>query len=272
MGAAAKKEARIAPGPGKNTPTKSDLSLHDLNSVPVRIADGDALPETCLAIRQIDRAGGEECGFPIAQRSHRLVSSGAQEARVPVDQVVHPSFLRVGATVARRQILQKLDSRTRRRPQRGNSQAGPEYVVEPFLFRAEVLAFAGDLHPQAVAIEPQAGLGIGHDDRSVVDTQEQAFCRYVPLGRTLFRREPQDFERMAVRIAEVERLVLVAQCVRSLRVAETRKPAACYATGFGIAAVVWILSALLETPARYWCWTAALLIEFATPCLRPNMR
>jgi low temperature requirement protein LtrA len=63
------------------------------------------------------------------------------------------------------------------------------------------------------------------------------------------------------------RIVLVAQYVRAMRVPETRKLTACYATGFGVAAVVWLVSALLDAPVRYWFWTAALFIDFITPWL-----
>lgn len=43
--------------------------------------------------------------------------------------------------------------------------------------------------------------------------------------------------------------------------------AARFATGFGIAACLWIVSALTEPPVRYWLWSAALLIDFLTPWL-----
>jgi low temperature requirement protein LtrA len=63
------------------------------------------------------------------------------------------------------------------------------------------------------------------------------------------------------------RIVLVVQYVRARRVAETRELTTRYAVGFGIAAVLWLVSALLEPPARYWVWAAALAIDFATPWL-----
>jgi low temperature requirement protein LtrA len=63
------------------------------------------------------------------------------------------------------------------------------------------------------------------------------------------------------------RIVLVAQYLRARRVRETRALTTRYATGFGVAAMVWLVSALLDAPARYWLWALALAIDFATPWL-----
>ena len=63
------------------------------------------------------------------------------------------------------------------------------------------------------------------------------------------------------------RIVLVAQYLRARRVSETRALTTRYAAGFGIAAVLWLASALLDAPARYWLWAFALAMDFATPWL-----
>jgi low temperature requirement protein LtrA len=63
------------------------------------------------------------------------------------------------------------------------------------------------------------------------------------------------------------RVVLVAQYLRARSVPETRELTTRYAAGFGVAAIVWVVSALLDTPARYWVWSLALTIDFATPPL-----
>ncbi|MEO8658163.1 MAG: low temperature requirement protein A [Bryobacteraceae bacterium] len=63
------------------------------------------------------------------------------------------------------------------------------------------------------------------------------------------------------------RFILVLQYLRALRIPETRPMAARFAAGFGIAACLWIVSALTEPPVRYWLWSAALLIDFLTPWL-----
>jgi low temperature requirement protein LtrA len=63
------------------------------------------------------------------------------------------------------------------------------------------------------------------------------------------------------------RIVLVFQYVRARRVPETRPLTTRYATGFGAAAVLWIISALLEVPERYWVWALALAVDFLTPWL-----
>lgn len=61
------------------------------------------------------------------------------------------------------------------------------------------------------------------------------------------------------------RLVLVAQYLRARHIPETRELTTRFAFGFGIAAAVWIASALTEAPVRYWLWALALFIDFLTP-------
>lgn len=63
------------------------------------------------------------------------------------------------------------------------------------------------------------------------------------------------------------RIVLVIQYVRARRVPETRALTTRYAVGFGAAALLWMTSALLDAPQRYWVWSVALLVDFATPSL-----
>jgi low temperature requirement protein LtrA len=63
------------------------------------------------------------------------------------------------------------------------------------------------------------------------------------------------------------RIVLVLQYLCARRVPETRGLTTRYAIGFGTAAVLWIVSALLDVPVRYWVWALALAIDFLTPWL-----
>jgi low temperature requirement protein LtrA len=63
------------------------------------------------------------------------------------------------------------------------------------------------------------------------------------------------------------RIVLVMQYVRARRVPETRELTTRYAVGFGAAALIWMASAFLDPPERYWVWSLALLVDFATPWL-----
>jgi len=63
------------------------------------------------------------------------------------------------------------------------------------------------------------------------------------------------------------RIVLVIQYVRARRVPETRELTTRYALGFGAAALIWMASAFLDPPQRYWVWSLALLVDFATPSL-----
>jgi low temperature requirement protein LtrA len=63
------------------------------------------------------------------------------------------------------------------------------------------------------------------------------------------------------------RLVLVLQYLRARHVPESRPLTTHYAIGFGTAAFVWIVSALVDPPARYWLWAVALAIDLGTPLL-----
>jgi low temperature requirement protein LtrA len=61
------------------------------------------------------------------------------------------------------------------------------------------------------------------------------------------------------------RIVLVLQYLRARRIPETRSLATRYAVGFGLAAILWIISALLPAPERYWMWGVAFVVDFSTP-------
>lgn len=63
----------------------------------------------------------------------------------------------------------------------------------------------------------------------------------------------------------VMRLLLVAQYVRARRVPESRQLTTAYIKGFGLAALLWLASAVVPAPARFWLWGVALVIDVATP-------
>ena len=63
------------------------------------------------------------------------------------------------------------------------------------------------------------------------------------------------------------RLVLVAQYFRARVVPGARPLTTRYLVGHGTAAVVWLVSALLPAPERFWLWMAALVIDLGTPWL-----
>jgi len=65
----------------------------------------------------------------------------------------------------------------------------------------------------------------------------------------------------------VLRTVLVVQYLRARRVKETRRLTTLYAVGFGLAAFLWGVAAVIPAPMRFWFWAAALLIDLGTPWL-----
>ena len=65
----------------------------------------------------------------------------------------------------------------------------------------------------------------------------------------------------------VMRLVLVLQYSRARRVPQAGALAAWYAVGHGAAAALWLSSALIPSPARFWTWALAFAIDLGTPWL-----
>jgi low temperature requirement protein LtrA len=65
----------------------------------------------------------------------------------------------------------------------------------------------------------------------------------------------------------VMRLVLVAQYLRARRISRARALVTRYASGCGIAAALWMVSALVPAPGRFWIWALALLIDVCTPLI-----
>jgi low temperature requirement protein LtrA len=63
------------------------------------------------------------------------------------------------------------------------------------------------------------------------------------------------------------RLVLVLQYFRARQVSEARPLTSRYIIGHGVAAIVWLVSALLTAPTRYWLWAVAFVFDFGTPWL-----
>src|SRR5579885_1363937 len=74
------------------------------------------------------------------------------------------------------------------------------------LLGSVILALSGHAQAEQVAIEPQAGFGIGDRNGGVVYSEEQTIALPVPFGIPFVFGELQDFERMLVRILEIERL------------------------------------------------------------------
>lgn len=63
------------------------------------------------------------------------------------------------------------------------------------------------------------------------------------------------------------RLVLVAQYVRARHIVEARPLTTRYLAGHGFAAILWLMSALIPAPGRFWIWAVAFAIDLGTPWL-----
>jgi low temperature requirement protein LtrA len=63
------------------------------------------------------------------------------------------------------------------------------------------------------------------------------------------------------------RLILVAQYLRARHVPGARALTNRYAAGHGAAATLWLLSAAVPSPARFWIWAIAFVLDLGTPWL-----
>jgi len=63
------------------------------------------------------------------------------------------------------------------------------------------------------------------------------------------------------------RFLLVVQYFRARHVPEARPLTTRYLAGHGSAAVLWLLSALVPAPERFWIWAVAFAIDLGTPWL-----
>jgi len=66
------------------------------------------------------------------------------------------------------------------------------------------------------------------------------------------------------------RVILVLQYLRARRVPQTRVLTTRYAVGFGMAASIWLASAFVPAPARFFLWAIALTVDLATPFVAPG--
>lgn len=63
----------------------------------------------------------------------------------------------------------------------------------------------------------------------------------------------------------VMRFLLVTQYLRARQIEGSRTLTTRYLVGFGAAAALWVASALVPVPVRFWLWGVALLVDFGTP-------
>src|SRR6516164_6347820 len=170
----------------------------------VRIAGRNGFPESRSAVRKLHSSGGHESGPAVPESLRGFVHADPQESGLPVDEVVGPLLRRKRATIARRQVLEEFDPRSRGRSQSGDAQTGPENIVEAFLLRTVIFALSRDFHSEPVPIELQTRLCFRNDDSGVIYSQKEFGGGGVPLGISLIGRQPEDLERVTIRIPEIE--------------------------------------------------------------------
>jgi low temperature requirement protein LtrA len=104
------------------------------------------------------------------------------------------------------------------------------------------------------------------DTDDVVQTFLQMFLVAVMAINATSALDSRDSAGFAAAYA-VMRLVLVVQFFRARRLPRARALASRYAVTCGTAACLWLASAVVPVPVRFWLWTLALLIDMGTPLL-----
>ena len=118
-------------------------------------------------------------------------------------QVIGGGIGRHRSTVGGHQIVQQLDPRAAAGAQRGEADMGAWHRRQAFLFDTPVIARAGDPQAEPVPIESDTLVRIGYRDRAMVDAEKQPVL-LLPARLTPAGRELDQFERMAVRVAEID--------------------------------------------------------------------
>ena len=63
----------------------------------------------------------------------------------------------------------------------------------------------------------------------------------------------------------VLRTVQSIQYLRARRLRDTRRLTSLYAAGTGVAALAWVVAAIMPIPARFYMWAVALIVDLSTP-------
>src|SRR5438477_11801939 len=124
----------------------------------IRVAERDCFPESHLAVRQLHGSGRDESGPAVPESLRGFVHTDPQKSGLPVNQVVSLLLRRKRAPIARRQVFEELNSRTRAGSQRGDVQAGAKDIIEPLLLGTVVLTLPSHFHAEAIPIELQTCL------------------------------------------------------------------------------------------------------------------
>src|SRR6266566_6747638 len=167
---------------GRRSRRRPSWYLHDLEDVPVRIADQEPVREAQLAPAKRDRARGDERRARLAEGACS-VAVAAHQPGLPVRHVVGALIGRYRPAVAGRQVLEELDAGPARGPQRGDAQPRTEQAVQVLPLGPVVLALA--LHLEALLCRRRAG---GPDVRTVLMRMVAAGLHAGSSGTR--RREP----------------------------------------------------------------------------------
>src|SRR5712692_1194920 len=123
-----------------------------------------------------------------------------------MDEVVRALINGEEAPVARTQVFQEFDTRSGRSTQRGDAEMRAEHIVQMFLLGAIVFACSRDSQTEQLAIELEAGVGVGDHDGGVVDPQKEPVVGALPLRSTFTIGELQNLHGMFVGVFEIESL------------------------------------------------------------------
>src|ERR1041384_4746272 len=169
----------------------------------VGVANQDAALKAKARIRQRRHARRNKSVLSLKGACDRHYVCG-HKSRLPVNQVVGAFIGGSGPAIAWREIFKELNARTWHRTNRSDVKPCSKHIVQVLLFAAIILAFAGDIKPEHVAIELQARVRVAHDDRSVIYAEKQLVRWLMPFRRAFIWRKLKNLKRVPVGVLEIK--------------------------------------------------------------------
>src|SRR5204863_4333024 len=108
--------------------------------------------------------------------------------------------------VARGKVLKKLDARAGRGAHSCDLQVRAKHLVQMFLLRPKIFAFARLAQPKQITIKMQARFRIRDSNRSMIDTVEEVISLYLPMRIAFVARKVNHLQVVLIGTTKVERI------------------------------------------------------------------
>src|SRR5262245_16522591 len=184
---------------------RATLGLNHRQGMSVRIPDQQSLREPERPVCESHHGRRKRVARAATNRSRQRFGIVADQDRLAVCEIVGAGIGRHRPPVPWGQIFEELDTGTRGSPERRDAQTCAKDVVQALLLGPVILTLTSHAKAERVPITAKALSGVADDNCRVIDTKEKPVARSVPSLISLAYGKPQDLERMAVRVLEVER-------------------------------------------------------------------